>query len=248
VKNEGLDESLFLQSINNCSAALNLKSKDELKSMLMTRTGIDGSNYTNGLAYISIINDPEVKAELERTLPEIAGADFIQLDNLDIVQKDLLIPSSAVVASVKEGIASTAFNGTTVSIKFNPVRYALEHQANIKLPNFSQVLEKDTLNGKNAIVTALRVAFYKNLVQHKDVTFASLQTAEKSDYLGGITKDSLLSSSDTTKLQISDFDNLINTLESKYGTDEVKNKFVFLMHPNTRSFLFTNLRTQYNAV
>lgn len=241
---EAIDEDSLCKSINLCSASLNVRNFEELKTML-TRQAIDGSSYSTGLAYISIINDPEVKTELERTLPEIKGADFIQLDSLDIVQKDLQIPSSTAITAIKEGAVSTPFNGSTVSIKFNPTRYALEHQVNIKLPNFSQVMEKETHNGKNGIVTSLRNAFYKNLVLHRAVTYASLAPE---GYLGGITKDALIGSSLTTGLSIPDLDNLINTLESIYGVEEVKDKFVFLMHPNTRSFIFTTLRKEFNAV
>lgn len=240
-----IDEYELCKSITLCSSALEVRNFAELKNALTTRA-IDGSSYATGLAYISIINDPEVKTELERTLPEIKGADFIQLDTLDIVQKDLQIPASGNVTSIPEGQASSTFNGSTVSIKFDPLRYALEHQVNIKLPNFSQVMEKETLNGKNGIVTALRKQFYTNLVAHKAQTFASL--APTGLYLGGITKDALLGSVLSTGLSIPDLDNIINTLESTYGNETIKEKFVFLMHPNTRSFIFTTLRKEFNAV
>lgn len=208
----------------------------------MTRS-IDGSTYSNGLAFISYINDPEVKTQLEKVFPEIQGADFIALDTLDIVKKDLIIPSDTALTPIAEGVESTLISGKTVSVEFEPTRYSTQKMVNFKLDNYANILEKETINTKSSIVTSLRSAFYTNLVQHVDVNFSTLGDGA---YKGGITKDALISSSNTNALALQDLDGVINTIESTYGED-AKNLFVIMMHPNTRTYIASLARELFNG-
>lgn len=101
-------------------------------------------------------------------MPEIEGAEGIALDTLDIVKKDLLIPNTGNVTSIAEGAAAVEFNGVTVSVPLEPTRFSQEYNVNPKLPNYAQIMEKNTLNGKSAIITTIRKNFYTNLFQNKD--------------------------------------------------------------------------------
>lgn len=207
----------------------------------ISRAAIDGTNTDQGLAFISYINDPEVKTELEKTLPEINGADGISLDTLDIVKKDILIPNSGAVNPIAEGASSVEFNGTTVSIPFKPIRYSQEYKVNPKLPNFTQIMEKNTLNGKSSIVNAVRKAFYDNLFSKAGDAWGTA----KATWEGGIVKDSLVSAGQATTLSISDLDNIISRLEAVYG-DNVQTHFRALMHPDTKTYLMKEARDLKN--
>lgn len=205
------------------------------------RAAIDGSSIDQGLAFISYINDPDVKTELERVLPEIEGAEGIALDTLDVVKKDLLIPNSTSVTSIKEGANATEFNGTTVSVLLEPIRYSQEYSVNPKIANYAQIMEKQTLNGKNGIITAIRKEFYKNLFLQKNVAWATA----KPTWNGGIVKESLIKISQPTKLTLADIDILISNLEAEYG-DGVVGVFKMFMHPDTKTYLMKESRDAKN--
>lgn len=207
----------------------------------ITRASIDGSTNDQGLAFISYINDPDVKTQLEKVLPEIEGAEGIALDTLDVVKKDLLIPNSGAIGSIAEGAAATEFNGTTVSIALYPTRYAQEYSVNPKIPNYAQIMEKNTLNGKSATIAALRKTFYTNLFKRKDTNWAQA----KANYDGGFTKEALVQIAQATTLSLADIDVIISNLEAEYG-DNVQGRFRMFMHPNTKTFLMKEARDAKN--
>ena len=196
----------------------------------------DGSNYTNGLAFISILNDPRVFTELEKILPEINGAQIINLDSLDEIKKDLLIPSSTPINPIPEGADAIFVDSETISIPFKPTRYSTEIRINEKLANAAEILEKETLNRRSAIVQSIRKTFYSSLFTHKDVSITNLITPTGSTYSGGITKEALVPSLNIAKLTFEDFDKIIDSISSTYGTD-VETHFSILMHPTTYSTL-----------
>lgn len=218
------------------------KEIEAVSGTALTRA-IDGSASEKGLAYISYINDPEVKTELEKVLPEANGSEYIALDTLDIVKKDILVPSSTAAASpLAEGADATQDDHTTVSVEFKPTRYAKQILVNPSLANANQIIEKATLNDKNSIVTAIRNQFYTNLFANKTATFDSVKT----NYSGGFTKEAIVQVATAGSLKLSDIDKLINDMRATYGQN-VEEKFVMLMHPDTESFIVNEVRKLYNA-
>lgn len=204
-------------------------------------TRADGSSYINGLSYISIINDPEVFTELEKILPEINGARIINLDSLDKVKKDILLPTSLSITELKEGEDSQIYKSDTIAIEFLPRRFSIEIQNNAKLTNSAEVLEKETSNGKSSIISKIRFDFYQNLVKHKDEDISTLISATGSTYTGGITKDSITTAEQIGKITFKDFDKIIDNIVSDYGV-QVQGNFNILMHPTT----WTALVDEYN--
>lgn len=204
---------------------------------------LDASSYATGTAFVALINDPEVKTELEKVLPEIEGAEFINVDTLDIVQKDILIPTALEPSAIAEGASSQNMDGSTVSVKLNPTRYSTEYTINPALANATQTMEANTKQGRSKITTKIRSAFYDNLFQNQNATFASLSAGS---YTGGFTIDAKVFGASNTQLQIVDIDKIIDFAESVYG-DEVSKNFIFLMHPQTKTYILNTVRTIYHG-
>lgn len=194
---------------------------------------IDGSALNQGLAYVSYINDPEVKTELEKVIPELTGAEIINLENLDVVKKDLLIPSTGAGQSVAEGASSISDSGTTITVDLKPTRYSYEIKVNPALANATQILEKQTLATKNKIVSKIRKDFVDSLLKHKAAQLSTLVAANQ--YTGGITKDALVKLAKDGELSYTDLDNLIDGVNATYGIN-AKDEFVFYANEKTWTY------------
>lgn len=236
---------LIKNNVDDYLNSLDTELRNEIKqSILHTANSnifaerIDGSNYTNGLAFISILNDPRVFTELEKILPEINGAQIINLDTLDEVKKDLLIPATTPINPIAEGADAIFVESETISIPFKPTRYSTEIRINEKLANAAEILEKETLNRRSSIVQSIRKTFYESLFKHKDVAISTLISSTGSTYSGGITKEALVPALNIGKLTFEDFDKIIDSISSTYGTD-VETHFSVLMHPTTYSTLLS---------
>lgn len=204
---------------------------------------LDASSYSTGTAFVALINDPEVKTELEKALPEIEGAEYINVDTLDKVQKDILIPTPLDASALAEGASSQNMDGSTVSVVLNPTRYSTEYTINPALANSTQTMEANTKQGKSKITTQIRNAFYDNLFKNSTVAFGSLAAGA---YDGGFTIDAKVFGASNTQLQIADIDKIIDYAESIYG-DEVSKNFIFLMHPQTKTYIMNTVRTLYHG-
>lgn len=240
---------LIKNNVDDYLNSLDAELRNEIKQSIMHTANsnifaerIDGSNYTNGLAFISILNDPRVFTELEKILPEINGAQIINLDTLDEVKKDLLIPSSTPINPIPEGADAIFVDSETISIPFKPTRYSTEIRINEKLANAAETLEKETLNRRSSIVQSIRKTFYESLFKHKDVAISTLISSTGSTYSGGITKEALVPALEVGKLTFQDFDKIIDSISSTYGTD-VETHFSILMHPTT----YSTILAQYNS-
>ena len=240
---------LIKNNVDDYLNSLDAELRNEIKQSIMHTANsnifaerIDGSNYTNGLAFISILNDPRVFTELEKILPEINGAQIINLDTLDEVKKDLLIPAATPINPIAEGADAIFVESETISIPFKPTRYSTEIRINEKLANAAETLEKETLNRRSSIVQSIRKTFYESLFKHKDVAISTLISSTGSTYSGGITKEALVPALEVGKLTFQDFDKIIDSISSTYGTD-VETHFSILMHPTT----YSTILAQYNS-
>lgn len=224
------DEDAFYTSLNILTEGL-------------INRNLDASAYNTGLAYISTINDPEVKTELEKVIPEIEGAEYINVDTLDVVQKDILIPTALEPSQLPEGAKSENMDGSTVSVKLEPKRYSTEYTINPALANSTQTLEANTKQGRSKLNSKLRSAFYENMFENSNVMFDALAEGA---YNGGFTKDAIVYGKSATALSIVDLDTIIDYAESIYG-DEVYKNFVFFMHPQTKTFILNKVREIYHG-
>ena len=104
-------------------------------------------------------------------MPEINGAQIINLDTLDEVKKDVLIPAGTPMNPIAEGAEAISVESETTSIPFKATRYCTEMRINENLANAAETLEKETLNRRSSIVQSIRKHFMKVYLNIKTLQY-----------------------------------------------------------------------------
>ena len=203
---------------------------DTNKVRSLIERSLDGTTDEKGLVLIETLTNPKVLSEMQIVFPELGSATQIMpLIGLNEVKQPIMIPSTASATSIAEGAASTLLENTMTEVTFKPTRYSLYVSQNNQLNNYAQVLEKQTIVTKNAILKALRKSFYDNLLVGVSGPLV------KSSYEGGATQESVVNAAKSS-IQWSDLEKVYKELVDNWG-DSVPNMYTISMHTDTLTAL-----------